>query len=381
MSRAIQVDALWNGLTDNSGNLLNAGTVTFYSVGTTTLKNVYTAPDMLSVLTNPVTLDGYGRALVFASGAYKVLVKDSAGNTIFTRDNLIYEVANDAIMNGGTTSGSSNAYSASPSPAISAYAAGQEITLIANHTNTGAATLAVSGLAATAIKAGDGSTALVAGDMIAGRAYKLIYDSSSGGRWQLLNPSRTVYQKIRAAGTEDLYLMGGTNLRLGTNDVDRFLVNNSGHMYPNADGTYDIGILTTNRLRDIHFNGGLKAPNQAGNTVISASGSMTVGSTSILHSNYCRIGQFCLFDFAFETTLAGTASTIVKASHPIAGVAMNGGAAFPANVENVTDNTVYSDAFWQYDGTDIVFFRHPTANFTVGSKVHRFFAQGIYRAV
>ena len=69
---------------DAQGAVLASGTLTFYSPGTTTLKNIYDDTDEAVTLTNPVTLDAAGRvpAPIFGTGSYDVLVKDSGGNTL-----------------------------------------------------------------------------------------------------------------------------------------------------------------------------------------------------------------------------------------------------------------------------------------------------------
>src|SRR3990167_10888298 len=62
------------------------------------------------------------------------------------------------IWSGAKTSGgSSNAYTLTSGLSLSAYAAGQRFTFEANHTNTGASTLAVDSLSAIAIRYVDGS--------------------------------------------------------------------------------------------------------------------------------------------------------------------------------------------------------------------------------
>lgn len=66
---------------------------------------------------------------------------------------------------------------ASLSPALTAYANGQIFTLIPANTNTGAVTININGLGAKALTK-NGSTALVAGDLVAGVEYSLQYDGT-----------------------------------------------------------------------------------------------------------------------------------------------------------------------------------------------------------
>lgn len=75
---------------DNSGDPLNGGTITVYQAGTTTPISLFSDTALSVPATNPITLDSAGRHAItyFATQAYKVLVKDSGGSTIFTRDNI-----------------------------------------------------------------------------------------------------------------------------------------------------------------------------------------------------------------------------------------------------------------------------------------------------
>jgi hypothetical protein len=87
----------------------------------------------------------------------------------------------------GTAGGTANAITLTPSPAITSLVAGQRFQGIIATTNTGAATLAISGLTATAIKKSIGGAlvALVANDLIAAVIYDFYYD---GTQYVLLSP-------------------------------------------------------------------------------------------------------------------------------------------------------------------------------------------------
>lgn len=87
----------------------------------------------------------------------------------------------------GTSGGTANAQTLTPSPAIAAYAAGQTFTFIAGATNTGAATMAISGLSAKALTK-QGATALAASDVLSAGVYTVVYD---GTQLQVINPATT----------------------------------------------------------------------------------------------------------------------------------------------------------------------------------------------
>lgn len=75
-------------LFDNSGNVLNGGLVYTYEAGTTTPKATYSDAAGTTENANPVVLDSSGRATIFLSGSYKIVVKTSAGTTLYTVDDV-----------------------------------------------------------------------------------------------------------------------------------------------------------------------------------------------------------------------------------------------------------------------------------------------------
>ena len=78
----------------------------------------------------------------------------------------------------GTAGGTANALTLTPSPAITAYTAGQEFRFLSGAgANTGATTVAVSGLTAQAIQLN--GAALIAGDIAASRQYTIRYDGTN----------------------------------------------------------------------------------------------------------------------------------------------------------------------------------------------------------
>jgi phage-related tail fiber protein len=79
--------------------------------------------------------------------------------------------------------GSGNAYAITLAPALTAHVAGMPIVFKANHANSGASTVAVSGMGAVAIKRRDGS-ALVTGDIQNGQIVIICYD---GTNYQLMS--------------------------------------------------------------------------------------------------------------------------------------------------------------------------------------------------
>jgi hypothetical protein len=72
---------------DSNGEVYSGGLLYFYVSGTSTLKNTYQEKALTTPHTNPVVADSSGRwDPIFLDGTYKVVLKDSAGTTIWTED-------------------------------------------------------------------------------------------------------------------------------------------------------------------------------------------------------------------------------------------------------------------------------------------------------
>jgi hypothetical protein len=227
--RAVQVESLLAGLTDTSGEPLAGGLVYTYESGTSTPKSVYTDQAMLSAATNPVQLDAQGRTRVFASGAYKFVVKTADSETLYTWDNLQYVYPSGLALYAGTATGSSSAYSVTPSPALTAYTDGLTVAFVANHQNTGATTLNISSLGAKAVKRIDGTTALSSADITSGMLVNVQYIASSD-HFRILNTAGLV--PVSSGGTGAASASGArSNLGVGSGDSPTFTgVTLSGNM-------------------------------------------------------------------------------------------------------------------------------------------------------
>lgn len=68
---------------DANGNPLAGGSVYFYVPGTTTPKDTWQDSAQTILNTNPVILDARGQAVIYGTGSYRQIVKDSTGNLIW----------------------------------------------------------------------------------------------------------------------------------------------------------------------------------------------------------------------------------------------------------------------------------------------------------
>lgn len=86
---------------NSSGDALGGGLLYTYTTGTTTPKSVYTTSALSIAHANPVVADSAGRfAAIYMDGNYKFVLKDSAGSTIWTEDNV---TGNSSSTRFGTT--------------------------------------------------------------------------------------------------------------------------------------------------------------------------------------------------------------------------------------------------------------------------------------
>jgi len=90
MARGAIVEVLLNGLRDANNAMLAAGKVYTYAAGGTTDKATYTDIDLTTPAANPIILDAYGRAQVYADGIYRFVVKTSADASVYDWDDLPY---------------------------------------------------------------------------------------------------------------------------------------------------------------------------------------------------------------------------------------------------------------------------------------------------
>lgn len=185
-----QVEVLLTGLRTTNGNVLSAGKVFTYAAGTSTPVALFTDSAGLVPAANPIILDAAGRAQVYADGAYKFIVKDSADATVYTWDNLYFSRVTAASSEwtdiyGGTSTGAADAYAITVPLSLSGYTDGQEFRFIANFANSGAPTLNVNSLGDIPIVKGPVPSALSASDIKSGDLVNVIYDSAGGGRFRI----------------------------------------------------------------------------------------------------------------------------------------------------------------------------------------------------
>ena len=147
-------------------------------------------------------------------------------------------------------SGSTNTIVVTPSPTVGSYTAGLTLEIKVAVTNTGAVTINANGLGAQALKKGNGTTALVAGDLVAGQIIKVEYD---GTNFQLLTPSALALNSNGSAASLT-NVPNGVTYKSGTttkNATDASQTQN----IPHGLGGVPKYVKITAMLNDVNTNG------------------------------------------------------------------------------------------------------------------------------
>jgi hypothetical protein len=182
--------------------------------------------DIATALTQSIAVDGQSVVTAHIPLATHKLTGVSAGSAATDSLNLGQAQA-EAFIWCGTAGGSADAITLSPSPAITAYAAGQRFVWMASGSvNTGATTVAISGLGAIALQ--DNGAALVAGNHAANKMFMGI-----------LNTTSTVQiMQVQISGTDPLIVssltVSGTSLLTG-------VTTHGDDVVSDTDSTDDLG--------------------------------------------------------------------------------------------------------------------------------------------
>lgn len=170
---------------NTDGTLCVGCTVDFYIPGTFVRKDTWQDEGQTILNSNPLTVDSAGNALIYGSGAYRQILKDALGGTIW--DQLTEDVtASGIIEDVGTSGGSANAQTVTSSTFTSTN--GQALSFLAGFTNTNSMTLTVSGGAAIPVRKDTtaGPILMSGGEVVAGNKIIVYYDSGLGA-FHLIN--------------------------------------------------------------------------------------------------------------------------------------------------------------------------------------------------
>ena len=161
--------------------------ITGTTISSTTFNSL--TADLATGLTTALTKDGQSTPTAnIGMGAFKIT--NLAAGTVASDAARLDQVQGGAAT--FITVTGTDTLTGTVVPALSAYATGNQFSFLVANTNTGAVTINVDGIGSKAITR-TGTTALVAGDMVAGQAVEIIYD---GTRFQLVNGNSLTNLKV-----------------------------------------------------------------------------------------------------------------------------------------------------------------------------------------
>lgn len=261
--------------------------------------------DIATGLSNSVTRDGQSPATAnLPMGGFRHTgVSDGVARNQYAS---LGQSQDSAALWGGTAGGTADALTLTLSPAITAYVAGQKFTFKSGASpNTGAATVAINGLAAKTIQ--KNVSALVAGDIIASRYYELLYD---GTNFQLLFQPALNFLPITGGTllgdllfTDNTYDIGKTG---ATRPRDIFASRNI-----TLDGLLDASAATAGQIKfpaaqNASANVNTLDDYEEGSWTPSVGGTATYSSAT---GSYTKIGNLVFFTGSMAITLIGSGLT------------------------------------------------------------------------
>jgi microcystin-dependent protein len=174
---------------DNNGNPLAGGKVYFYIPSTLTPKNTWQNSGQTVLNANPVTLDSAGRAIIYGSGQYRQILKDSLGNTIWDQVTADPTASTATTQWAGTSGGTANAKTIA---ANWTGVDGATYYFLVGSSNTGATTLQVTGATSSGVlqvrkPTPSGDVALTGAELAQNTVVGVTYDSGLGYFHLLVN--------------------------------------------------------------------------------------------------------------------------------------------------------------------------------------------------
>lgn len=303
--------------------------------------------DIANGLSNAICKDGQTTPTAnIPFGGFK-LTNVGAG-TARTDAARVSQIQDGAPVYAGTTAGSSNDYTATLTPAISAYTTGMMLSFKADRANTGASTFNVNSVAATAIRKYDGTTALAANDILSGQTYIVQHN---GTFWILLNPSAPNFAAATVAGLTTTNTLTVNSTSTLTGAVTNSSLTASTLLYSSA-----AKVITSTSPAISTWT-----------PAATANGSMTATGDTVYSARYFQIGPFIHFFLGIVFTIGGTPDTSIYISVPVAGTAHNVNLTF-ACAANDGGGSGISDARWRYDGTQIIVFKAGLSNWSSGAN-------------
>lgn len=302
----------------------------------------------------------------------------------------------------GTTGGSANAQTATAAPAITAYAAGQRFSFLAGFTNTAAATLNVNSVAAKNIFNAATGAAIGAGEIVATRAYEVIYDGTqflllndvtpiqngdyiwlgtTGGTATAQTASATPAITAYKAGQKFRAKIGASLQSTGTAVTAHTLLINGitpAKNIVNQDGTNPTaGTWVAGAIIELVYDGTnfviINDPGGFQTLAPTLSSSMTISSVTNTMAEYKKRGTEVTIMWDISFTLGGVASNLINATPPVnskIGLTSTGQVAFGTPFVSSGGAGTIGQAYFA-DATTLRIYKDTSAtpaNYTIGAN-------------
>lgn len=310
---------------DANGRPYAAGAVYFYIPNTTTPKTTYKDSGNSVLNTNPVILDGAGRAIIYGNGVYRQILKDISGNTIW--DQLTADTSSAQISYAGTSTGTANSIIITGTNF--SFVNGQIIGFKASSTNTTATTITIDANAPISILKDtiSGPVNLAAGDVTVGNNVELVYDTTLGAFHMIAYPALSqsggiVSGNLNMNGNSIINLAAPANAGDAVNKAysDTFLLKSGGTL----TGDVNVGNHVLSNLASPPTNNLDAVPkNYVDGRIVSARASMLNCSAPAVTNGY-NVASFVrtgtgLYTVNFSTGLAGTGYQVLMTGGTAAG--------------------------------------------------------------
>jgi hypothetical protein len=384
----------WSGGTYRKGNYSTNGWTGDASlgIGIEAGRHDTQDDDFMNGINQSLNKDGSNAATGNLNIGSNRLTNVSAGTARTDAINLS-QVQDNSLLWGGTSGGAANAQTLTLAPIITAYAAGQRYSFIAGFTNTAAATLNINGVGTKSIFNVATGAAIGAGEIVATRAYEVIYDGTqflllndvtpiqngdyiwlgtTGGTATVMTASATPAITAYKAGQKFRMLTGTAST--GTNVTGHSLnVNGLGaKSVKTSQGAIDptIGDWLAGSVLELVYTGSTFVIMNAAGAWASWTSSLTpsagtASGVSFSHSVYQKYSRICHLQSLVSWTQNTTAAQSIDILLPIAGFYNN---QTLTTVGFVGANIASGIGVIASGGTVLRVYNYNVGNFTIGGN-------------
>lgn len=291
---------------DTNGVPLAGGSVYFYIPATTTPKTTWQDDAQSVPNSNPVILDSAGRAIIFGSGVYRQIVKDSLGNTIWDQITLdpLSAALSSILASNNTWTGTNTWQNTSTFNGTSDFN-GQVGIGASPHGGFALTVVAASVLQLYVGSTGANGSNIFIDNAAGGQESQILFLDAGVNQWALVKETDNSFALVDTLTSNlVIHAISGGTLSLG--EAGNFTIDNSGNArtLTQAANTNNTTIATTqyvDRIPQIkawvNFDGTVGSPTPRASSNISSLTKSATGSyimnftTPLVDANYAAMGM------------------------------------------------------------------------------------------